>query len=294
MILASKINRYAFSPLGRSPCVLKILLLVSGSAYFCVFDIPYISPFVQRRQGDEFRVADYWMAYDCPEETAEQRVRRPNSTRANSITRILGEQAVEQLAYREPAPRNEAAKSIPDVDQVSNSTSFEMLGLSANSEPFKIVRNLPRVKRLVLFGPIDFHDLETTPPMLSVTTFILGGQCRTLTDSVGSLIARKFPGLCELEIDGGFVRKDGLPQLSDKGLSEFRRLPNLTKISVKNCPNISPAGIADFSGSHTLKELSGPDTLGSSGKLRCSSNANTRLPDAGAHSDISLCPNRLG
>ncbi len=146
-------------------------------------------------------------------------------------------------------------KALEKAGQLSSLASVQVFNLSAASEPFKALSTLSRLKRLALDGPIDFHDLESISPRLSVAKLELSRQSLCLRDSVCTLIVEKFPGLTELDIQGGVIPSRGLPELSDKGLSEFRRLPHLAKLSVKGFPIVSTGGITDLSGFPSLKEL---------------------------------------
>ncbi len=251
----------ASSPPRRWRCQFRVrtlLLFVSGVALLLGFIVPYLQKREERRLVAELRAAGNFVFYDYEwDEAGAHGVKDASPTGPAWIRRIAGNDLFAHPTSvgfsSDPGARD---KPLPTFGQLTSLTSVDVDNCSAASEPFKAVSSLSRLRRLVVGGPIDFHDLGQIPPMPSVAKLELRCQCYCLTDSVCALIVQKFPGLSDLELEGrAQMGGDGSPQLTDKGLSVFRRLPHLTRFSVMFCPNVSPAGIADFSGSPDLKEL---------------------------------------
>jgi hypothetical protein len=230
---------------------------VIGFLIFLALFISYISKRTERQLVTEARSADFLIQYDYEWDAKTMQAVEHACPRGPALLRrIFGDDVLAHptRAFFGPGP-GKPDKALPNVGRLTTLTSVHMSNLSANSEPFKALCNLPNLNRLVLVGPIDFHDLGSIPPMPSVATLQLENRCYSLSDSVCALIAEKFPRISELVIEGGNIQTNGPTQLSDQGLSEFRGLPQLIRLSVRNFPIALRGGTGDFSGSPSLKEL---------------------------------------
>jgi hypothetical protein len=194
----------------------------------------------------ELKGAGCQIAYDYEWNVARGPVDGGRPTGPAWVRRILGDDA-----FTNPT-RVQSGLKTPDqvfrsIGGLSSLTSVE-LRVSAGSEPFRAIGTLSRLRRIKLWGPVDFHDLAQIPPMPSVTELSLRDACAT--DSSCALIGQKFPGLTDL-----FMYLDDSPQLSDDGLAAIRELPKLKRFWLFGYTSVSPAAISGFSGSADLEEL---------------------------------------
>ena len=218
----------------------------------------------QRAVVEELRTAGEWVSYDYQFDSNGDLIPNAEPPAPAWIRRLVGDDFFADPTMvqfiTEPLPE----KLLPTIGQLPSLTWVDLSELSAASEPFKAISTLPHLTFLELDGTIDFHDLAQIPPMPSVTVLRLRemGE-RPVPDSACALIAEKFPCLEELEIGRGPTDDNSQP--SDKGLAAIRKLPRLKCLTITDTAGITYAGVANFSQSPTLEELSAQFSWGVAG-----------------------------